>query len=94
MSLSQKLRIIWIEGRAREVGFINRSDICEAWDLSLPQATKDLVLFSELFPGRLKYDVRSKRYVYQNPRRRFVPDERAASTIQELAGFLRDINRD
>lgn len=88
MNLSQQLRLIWIEGRARSTGRINRAEICEAWSISMPQATKDLVLFCELYPKRLVYDVRLKCYHHKPRRRKFRPDERAAQTARELNQYL------
>lgn len=54
----------------------------------MPQATKDLMAFSDLFPGLLVYDVRQKCYLYKKSRKRFVPSDRARETIREMQDFM------
>ena len=49
-------RLFW-EGR------INRSDIMDRFDISTPQASKDLSLYESMAPGNLSYDVSAKRYL-------------------------------
>jgi hypothetical protein len=60
------LRLVWIEWFASKHGRINRSDIADAWGISLPQATNDMTLMYELFPQRYSYDVRIKAYKWKN----------------------------
>jgi predicted DNA-binding transcriptional regulator YafY len=60
---SVKERLDFIEFRLFWEGRINRSDIMERFDISTPQASKDLSLYESLAPGNLVYDVSAKRYL-------------------------------
>jgi hypothetical protein len=42
---------------------INRSDIIDRFEISVPQASKDLSLYEEKAPGNLVYDKSAKRYL-------------------------------
>ncbi len=53
----------WIEETLRVFGFINRQHLMRKFFISLPQASMDLNRFQEMFPGRMHYDLASKRYV-------------------------------
>src|SRR3546814_7121900 len=44
-------------------GGVNRSDIIEMFDVSVPQASKDLTLYQERAPHNALYDKSAKRYV-------------------------------
>lgn len=59
---SQERRLRFIEFRLFWEGAINRGDIMAAFDVSVPQASKDLSLYRELAPGNLVYDPSEKRY--------------------------------
>ncbi len=56
-------RFEFIEFRLFWEGGINRADLVDFFDLSVPQASKDLSLYQERAPGNMEYDTRSKRYV-------------------------------
>lgn len=56
-------RLEFIEFRLFWEGSINRADIVEFFDVSVPQASKDLTLYQDRAPGNLEYDTRGKRYV-------------------------------
>src|ERR1700733_12182164 len=58
-----KERLEFIDFRLFWEGRINRSDIMERFDISTPQASKDLSLYESLAPGNLVYDVSAKRYL-------------------------------
>jgi hypothetical protein len=58
-----KERLEFIEFRLFWEGRINRSDIMERFDISTPQASKDLSLYETVAPGNLVYDVSAKRYL-------------------------------
>lgn len=88
MKMAQQLRLLWIDGHAATEGRINRSDLCEAWEISNPQATNDMTLFCELYPGRLVYDVRLKCYIHHVTAAGPRPTLRAAQTIAALANFI------
>lgn len=53
----------FIEFRLYWEGGVNRSDIVEAFDVSVPQASKDLTLYQERAPHNAVYDKSAKRYV-------------------------------
>jgi predicted DNA-binding transcriptional regulator YafY len=58
-----KERLEFIDFRLFWEGRINRSDIMDRFDISTPQASKDLSLYESLAPGNLSYDVSAKRYL-------------------------------
>ena len=56
-------RLEFVEFRLFWEGSINRADIVDFFNVSVPQASKDLTLYQERAPGNMKYDTRGKRYV-------------------------------
>ncbi|WIM13831.1 MAG: hypothetical protein OJF58_004800 [Enhydrobacter sp.] len=56
-------RLEFIEFRLLWEGGVNRSDIIEMFDVSVPQASKDLTLYQERAPDNAIYDKSAKRYV-------------------------------
>jgi hypothetical protein len=56
-------RLEFIEFRLLWEGGVNRSDIIETFDVSVPQASKDLTLYQERAPQNAIYDKSAKRYV-------------------------------
>jgi hypothetical protein len=58
---SQFLRLVWIDSRL-EQGTINRSDIAEAFGMSIPQASNDIMAYQTDHPDRIEYDHRAKTY--------------------------------
>lgn len=56
-------RLEFIEFRLFWEGGVNRSDIIEMFDVSVPQASKDLTLYQERAPHNAVYDKSAKRYV-------------------------------
>src|SRR6201996_6524234 len=56
-------RLEYIEFRLFWEGGGNRSDIIEMFDVSVPQASKDLTLYQERAPQNAVYDKSVKRYV-------------------------------
>lgn len=56
-------RLEFIEFRLYWEGGVNRSDIIEAFGVSVPQASKDLTLYQERAPDNAIYDKSAKRYV-------------------------------
>ena len=59
-------RLEFIEFRLYWEGGVNRSDIIEAFDVSVPQASKDLTLYQERAPYNAIYDKSAKRYIASN----------------------------
>lgn len=43
-------------------GYFNRIDLCEAFGISIPQASTDIRRFLTAFPGLVEYDKTAKRY--------------------------------
>lgn len=56
-------RLEFIEFRLFWEGGVNRSDIIEMFDVSVPQASKDLTLYQERAPHNALYDKSARRYV-------------------------------
>ncbi|MFD2262818.1 WYL domain-containing protein [Lacibacterium aquatile] len=56
-------RLEFIEFRLYWEGGVNRSDIIERFDVSVPQASKDLTLYQERAPHNAIYDKSAKRYI-------------------------------
>ena len=56
-------RLEFIEFRLYWEGGVNRSDIIEAFGVSVPQASKDLTLYQERAPENAIYDKSAKRYI-------------------------------
>ena len=56
-------RLEFIEFRLFWEGGVNRSDIIDMFDVSVPQASKDLTLYQERAPRNAVYDKSAKRYV-------------------------------
>jgi predicted DNA-binding transcriptional regulator YafY len=56
-------RLAFIESRLFWEGGVNRSDLVATFDVSVPQASKDLALYQEQAPNNLRYDSARKRYV-------------------------------
>lgn len=56
-------RLEFIEFRLFWEGGVNRSDIIKMFDVSVPQASKDLTLYQERAPQNAIYDKSAKRYI-------------------------------
>src|SRR5262245_5596866 len=56
-------RLEFIEFRLFWEGGVNRGDIVERFDVSVPQASSDLSLYRQLAAGNMGYDPSRKRYV-------------------------------
>lgn len=56
-------RLEFIEFRLFWEGGVNRSDIIDMFDVSVPQASKDLTLYQERAPHNAFYNKSAKRYV-------------------------------
>ena len=59
-------RLEFIEFRLFWDGGVNRADIVKMFDVSVPQASKDLTLYQERAPHNAIYDKSAKRYVASN----------------------------
>lgn len=63
VSYGQERRLRFIDYRLRWEGRINRTDLTEHFNLSIPQASLDLAKYSELAASNLEYDRSSKTYL-------------------------------
>ncbi len=59
----QNRRLEFIDFRLLWEGRINRSDLTDFFDISVPQASLDLARYQELAPNNLEYDKREKAYL-------------------------------
>jgi hypothetical protein len=60
---SQERRLQFIDFRLQWEGKINRRDVTEFFKISVPQASADIALYTELAPQNLEYDKSSRSYV-------------------------------
>jgi hypothetical protein len=60
---SQERRLQFIDFRLQWEGRINRKDVTGFFNISVPQASADIALYTELAPGNLEYDKSSRTYV-------------------------------
>jgi hypothetical protein len=60
---SQDRRLKFIDFRLRWEGRINRTDLTQFFDISMPQASADLSKYAEAAPANLLYDGRAKAYL-------------------------------
>lgn len=59
---SARERLAFIDGVAFWRGWIRRSDICQRFNVSVPQASADLAEYQRIYPRNLTYDRSGKRY--------------------------------
>jgi len=59
----QNTRQEFIATTFRQFGQIRRADLMKTFDISAPQAAKDIADFLQSDPPHVEYDVRSKCYV-------------------------------
>ena len=55
----EKQRMEWISKRKAP---FNRSDLMKKFDISVPQASKDIQKFLKLYPGIWEYNTSKKQY--------------------------------
>jgi len=63
MKWNVRRRLEFIESRLLWEGRISRKDIVDFFDISIPQATKDLKLYQEEASDNILYDTSAKQYV-------------------------------
>ena len=56
-------RIEFIETRLFWEGKISRKDLTEFFDISIPQATKDIKAYIQIAPENIFYDIKAKQYI-------------------------------
>lgn len=82
---SQERRLEFIDARLCWDGRLNRSDLCESFGISVPQASVDIARYIELAPGNLAYDKRTRSYLAEP---RFRPAFSATGVEQFLRGLV------
>lgn len=85
LSWGVEKRLEFIEFRLYWEERINRSDLRDIFNISVPQATADFNRYQELAPGNMLYDNRGK-YYYASPD--FTPKFMTPSSEQYLLRFL------
>jgi hypothetical protein len=63
MSWFNEQRQAWIAETVMIFGYINRKHIMKKFDVSLPQASRDLRDFQKKNPGTLTYDTTGRQYL-------------------------------
>ena len=56
-------RRAWIAETLHVFGFINREHLMRKFNISTPQASKDLSTFRKMYPHLIEYDLTGKRFV-------------------------------
>lgn len=70
MTWCERQRQEWIAEMLTIYGFINREHLMRKFEISQPQASKDLVAFQQIYrPGMMRYDLSRKCYVLANTAR-------------------------
>jgi hypothetical protein len=59
-------RMQWIDEMLLIYGFINREHLIKKFNISVPQASKDLNFYMKHWPNRMKYNLNTKRYEIVN----------------------------
>jgi hypothetical protein len=62
MTVFKRIRLIWIDGVLADGLWLNRADICEAFEISTPQASEDLRAFITRWPDLIAYNRSGKFY--------------------------------
>ncbi len=62
MKWSEEQRQEFITNFLNENGYINRSDICRKFKISVPQASLDMGRWKKDNPDKIFYNVRTRRY--------------------------------
>jgi hypothetical protein len=62
MTFAQTFRLIWIDAVLDRGLRLRRADLCDAFGISVPQASADIQLYAKRFPDHIAYDRTSKGY--------------------------------
>lgn len=66
MRYFEKLRHKFITEFINEHGHINRSDLCDKFGISIPQASTDINKWMESNPDAIVYNLKTRRYEAAN----------------------------
>ncbi len=84
MRWSVEQRLEFIEFRLLWDGQLNRSDLTEKFDISVPQASMDLARYQALAPHNIRYDGRLKTYVAASSFKPIVSNPTARQYLSQL----------
>src|SRR5713226_6117351 len=84
MRWSVEQRLEFIEFRLLWDGQLNRSDLTEKFDISVPQASMDLARYQALAPHNIRYDRRLKTYVAASSFKPIVSNPTARQYLSQL----------
>jgi hypothetical protein len=87
LAWSATQRLQFIEFRLQWEGHVNRSDLIEAFGISVPQSTLDFREYMERAPGNMDYDKRLRHYF---PTQNFIPvfiSEHAEGYLSQLTAL-------
>lgn len=88
---SQERRLRFIDFRLQWEGRINRRDLTEFFNISVPQASGDLSRYDDLAPGNLRYDGTSRTYVAAENFMPFFESTGARQYLLQLLALERQI---
>lgn len=89
-----QVRLAFIEHMLIAAGSINRSDIVDAFGVSVLQASNDMALFRRLFSKSMYYNAREKSYLPRPNIKAFFPKSHrdAAYVVAEAFGDVTQAN--
>jgi len=82
---SQERRLQFIDFRLQWGGRINRRDVTDFFNISVPQASADIARYAEVAPGNLEYDTSSRTYIATPA---FAPHYESSGARQYLSQLL------
>src|SRR5260370_25857770 len=91
MRWSVEQRLEFIEFRLLWDGQLNRSDLTEKFDISVPQASMDLARYQALAPHNLRYDGRLKTYVAASSFKPVVSTPTARQYLSQLRSIADEV---
>lgn len=62
MTFAKRMRMIWIDAVIDQSLTLRRADLCQAFNISVPQASADIRDFITKYPSRMRYDRSGKCY--------------------------------
>jgi hypothetical protein len=88
---SQERRLQFIDFLLQWEGRINRKDVTGFFSISVPQASADIALYTELAPGNLEYDKSSRTYMVTSGFRPYFETTGPRQYLSQLLSLERNI---
>jgi len=88
---SQERRLQFIDFRLQWDGRINRKDVTGFFNISVPQASADIGLYTELAPGNLEYDKSSRTYTVTSDFKPYFESTGPRQYLSQLLSLERNI---